>query len=137
MKSKSIWRRATARILYFEVIVTKPKVSLKINFYLFLEIHTSRIYYLLIFFKDAEAYKGTYFCEVSTETPMLTDYAEATINVAIIPKENPKLEGLAPNYQVGEMLEATCTSAPSLPASELTFYLNDKKVFFNYIYIVA
>jgi hypothetical protein len=73
-------------------------------------------------------YEGTYLCEVSTEKPFLTDFAVANVSVAILPKSNPILEGLAHNYQVGEQLDAVCTSAPSLPPAELTFYLNGERV---------
>ena len=74
------------------------------------------------------AYEGTYLCEVSTEKTFQTDYAVANVSVAILPQNEPVLEGVQPYYQVGEQLEAICTSGPSLPPAELTFYLNKEKV---------
>ncbi|KAJ8676000.1 hypothetical protein QAD02_011786 [Eretmocerus hayati] len=73
-------------------------------------------------------YEGTYACEVLIERTFLADYAMANVSAAILPKSDPVLEGLSQTYQVGEQLDATCTSAPSLPAAELTFYLNGQKI---------
>ncbi|XP_033217561.1 uncharacterized protein LOC117173216 [Belonocnema kinseyi] len=72
---------------------------------------------------------GTYACEVSTEAPnFLTTYALANMSVAVPPKSPPALEGLRPYYEVGEVLRAECTSAPSHPPAVLTFLLNEKEV---------
>ncbi|XP_015605579.1 uncharacterized protein LOC107272690 [Cephus cinctus] len=72
---------------------------------------------------------GAYGCEVSTEGPnFLTAYREANMSVAVLPKKPPVLEGVRPNYEVGELLEAECTSAPSYPLAELAFLLNDRQV---------
>ncbi|KAL7303208.1 hypothetical protein TKK_0004410 [Trichogramma kaykai] len=78
--------------------------------------------------RNMKSYEGTYVCEVSTERPFLTDYGVANVSAAILPKANPVLEGLRHNYQVGEFLELACTSAPSLPPAELSFYLNGRKM---------
>ncbi|XP_014222586.1 uncharacterized protein LOC106649624 [Trichogramma pretiosum] len=78
--------------------------------------------------RNMKSYEGTYVCEVSTERPFLTDYGVANVSAAILPKVNPVLEGLRHNYQVGEFLELACTSAPSLPPAELSFYLNGRKI---------
>ncbi|CAB0038813.1 unnamed protein product [Trichogramma brassicae] len=80
--------------------------------------------------RNMKSYEGTYVCEVSTERPFLTDYGVANVSAAILPKANPVLEGLRHNYQVGEFLELACTSAPSLPPAELSFYLNGRKVYY-------
>lgn len=77
------------------------------------------------------SYEGVYTCEVTTDEPFLTDYAEANVTAAILPKSNPVIEGLAHNYEVGEQLDVTCTSAPSLPTAELAFYLNGEKVLYT------
>ncbi|XP_023289584.1 uncharacterized protein LOC105702842, partial [Orussus abietinus] len=72
---------------------------------------------------------GSYGCEVSSEGPsFLTTYKEANMSVGVLPKRAPVLEGLRPNYQVGEYLAAECTSAPSHPPAKLAFFLNDKEV---------
>lgn len=72
---------------------------------------------------------GTYGCEVSSEAPsFLTAYHEANMSVAVPPKTAPALEGVRPSYEVGEILEAECTSGLSYPPAVLTFILNDKEV---------
>ncbi|XP_014484735.1 PREDICTED: uncharacterized protein LOC106749601 [Dinoponera quadriceps] len=72
---------------------------------------------------------GTYGCEVSSEAPnFYTDYNEANMSVAVPPKTAPALEGVRPSYEVGEILEAECTSGLSYPPAVLTFILNGKEV---------
>ncbi|KAI4503436.1 hypothetical protein M0802_001658 [Mischocyttarus mexicanus] len=72
---------------------------------------------------------GTYGCEVSSEAPnFLMAYAEANMSVAVLPKNPPALDGLRPYYEIGEVLEAACTSALSYPPPVLTFILNGKEV---------
>lgn len=72
---------------------------------------------------------GTYGCEVSSEAPnFLTAYDEANMSVAVPPKTAPALEGVRPSYEVGEILEAECTSGLSYPPAVLTFILNGKEV---------
>ncbi|KAK2582195.1 hypothetical protein KPH14_004548 [Odynerus spinipes] len=72
---------------------------------------------------------GTYTCEVSSEGPDFhIAYAHANMSVAVLPKMPPVLDGLRPYYEVGEVLEAECTSAPSYPPAVLTFILNGREV---------
>lgn len=72
---------------------------------------------------------GIYGCEVSSEAPsFLTVYDEANMSVAVPPKTAPALEGVRPSYEVGEILEAECTSGLSYPPAVLTFILNGKEV---------
>ncbi|XP_051155605.1 uncharacterized protein LOC127278107 isoform X2 [Leptopilina boulardi] len=72
---------------------------------------------------------GTYACEVSAEGPnFLTTYAEANMSVAVPPKSAPAVDGLRPYYEVGDIMRAECTSAPSHPPAVLTFLLNEKEV---------
>ncbi|XP_043470000.1 uncharacterized protein LOC122503498 [Leptopilina heterotoma] len=72
---------------------------------------------------------GTYACEVSTEAPLfLTTYVEANMSVAVPPKSAPVVDGLRPYYEVGDIMRAECTSAPSHPPAVLTFLLNEKEV---------
>lgn len=73
-------------------------------------------------------YEGTYVCEVSAEAPFPTDFAVANMSVAILPSRDPIIEGVLPSYGIGDFLEANCTSPPSFPVSELTFFLNGRKV---------
>ncbi|XP_014606411.1 PREDICTED: uncharacterized protein LOC106788034 [Polistes canadensis] len=72
---------------------------------------------------------GSYGCEVSSEAPSFRiTYAEANMSVAVLPKSPPALDGLRPYYEIGEILEAACTSALSYPPPVLTFILNGKEV---------
>ncbi|XP_015190459.1 PREDICTED: uncharacterized protein LOC107073980 [Polistes dominula] len=72
---------------------------------------------------------GSYGCEVSSEAPSFRmTYAEANMSVAVLPKSPPALDGLRPYYEIGEVLEAACTSALSYPPPVLTFILNGKEV---------
>lgn len=50
------------------------------------------------------------------------------MSVAVLPKRAPVLDGLRPYYEIGEVLQVECTSAPSYPAATLTFLINDKEV---------
>ncbi|XP_014207578.1 uncharacterized protein LOC106638754 [Copidosoma floridanum] len=80
------------------------------------------------FRKNKRAYEGTYLCEVATEEPFFSDYAVANVTTAILPKSSPVIDGLAPNYNVGEQLDASCLAAPSLPPADLVFYINGRKI---------
>ncbi|XP_020294241.1 uncharacterized protein LOC109859922 isoform X1 [Pseudomyrmex gracilis] len=72
---------------------------------------------------------GSYGCEVSSEGPSFeTDYKQANMSVAVLPEHQPVLNGMRPSYEVGEILEAECTSALSYPPAVLTFILNSKEV---------
>ncbi|XP_046488303.1 uncharacterized protein [Neodiprion pinetum] len=72
---------------------------------------------------------GSYMCEVSTEGPQfLIKEKTANMSVAVVPKRDPVLEGVRPTYDLGELLQAECTSAPGYPPANLTFILNDKQV---------
>ncbi|KYN21112.1 hypothetical protein ALC57_06504, partial [Trachymyrmex cornetzi] len=72
---------------------------------------------------------GSYGCEVSSEAPSFeTDYREANMSVAVPPQSSPILEGMRPSYEIGEILQAECTSGLSYPPAVLTFILNGKEV---------
>ncbi|KAL0134821.1 hypothetical protein PUN28_001535 [Cardiocondyla obscurior] len=72
---------------------------------------------------------GSYGCEVSSEAPSFdTDYRETNMSVAVLPRSAPVLEGVRPSYEVGEILQAECTSGLSYPPAVLTFILNGKEV---------
>ncbi|XP_012056220.1 PREDICTED: uncharacterized protein LOC105619308 [Atta cephalotes] len=72
---------------------------------------------------------GSYGCEVSSEAPSFeTDYREANMSVAVPPQSSPILEGMRPSYEIGEILQAECTSGLSYPPAILTFILNGKEV---------
>lgn len=99
----------------------------KVYFSSFLSLHLASFLYLDIVGKVDLA--GSYGCEVSSEAPSFeTDYREANMSVAVPPKSAPVLEGVRPSYEVGEILQAECTSGLSYPPAILTFILNGKEV---------
>ncbi|CAL7938791.1 unnamed protein product [Xylocopa violacea] len=72
---------------------------------------------------------GSYLCEVSLEGPSFaTVYAGANMIVAVPPKELPKLQGLQPSYDIGNVLRVECTSSPSYPPAQLIFIFNGNEV---------
>ncbi|XP_076762110.1 uncharacterized protein LOC143430028 [Xylocopa sonorina] len=72
---------------------------------------------------------GSYLCEVSLEGPSFaTVFAEANMIVAVPSKEEPKLQGLQPSYDVGNVLRIECTSSPSYPPAQLIFIFNGNEV---------
>ncbi|XP_042234833.1 kin of IRRE-like protein 3 [Homarus americanus] len=71
---------------------------------------------------------GVYKCEVMAEYPdFLSDSAEATMTVVVLPDEQPNIEGdVAGHYAVGDTVNLNCTAAPSIPAATLVWYINDQ-----------
>ena len=75
---------------------------------------------------------GRYRCEVSEEGPMFaTDSAYGDLLVVVVPQEGPKLIGARSRYFLGENISINCTSSPTLPPANLTFYINQKLVSIN------
>ncbi|CAB4059491.1 unnamed protein product [Lepeophtheirus salmonis] len=71
---------------------------------------------------------GTYTCEVSTEGTFETVQASAKMDVILIPKGGPHIQGYHEIVEVGDTLILNCTSLKSKPAAQLTFYINNKKI---------
>lgn len=44
------------------------------------------------------------------------------------PGQDPIITGLMPSYSVGDYIDANCTSDQSNPPTELTWYINERKV---------
>lgn len=66
---------------------------------------------------------------MSSEGPSFeTDYEQANMSVAVLPKHQPVLDGMRPSYEINEILEAECTSDLSYPPAVLTFILNSEEV---------
>ncbi|XP_069693769.1 uncharacterized protein [Periplaneta americana] len=76
------------------------------------------------------ASSGVYECEVSTEAPFFhTVSEEALLTVtASSTAGGPRIWGLRGLYTEGDIVDANCTSPPSKPVSNITWYMNDKKV---------
>ncbi|XP_076344005.1 CD166 antigen-like [Tachypleus tridentatus] len=80
--------------------------------------------------------EGLYECEVSTEAPSYsTVQVDKTLKIYALPQEPPDIEGNQPTYQIGEVVNVTCQSKSSKPASNLTWYVNGKKA--KPLYITA
>ena len=45
-----------------------------------------------------------------------------------LPDEKPRITGIKEKYQIGETLEALCTSWQSHPPANLTWFINEEKV---------
>ncbi|XP_008547882.1 uncharacterized protein LOC103571485 [Microplitis demolitor] len=72
---------------------------------------------------------GSYGCQVSGEAPKFDIvYDEAVINVGVLPQRDPVIENLRTHYDIGDILEAQCISAPSYPPSKLSFLVNGQEV---------
>ena len=50
------------------------------------------------------------------------------INFPDLPDEKPRITGIKEKYQIGETLEALCTSWQSHPPANLTWFINEEKV---------
>ena len=50
-----------------------------------------------------------------------------TLNIDL-PDEKPRITGIKEKYQIGETLEALCTSWQSHPPANLTWFINEEKV---------
>ncbi|XP_075215023.1 synaptogenesis protein syg-2-like [Lycorma delicatula] len=70
---------------------------------------------------------GEYRCEVSADAPLFhTDWRSAFLTVVDIPASEPEVRSEKRNYESGEQIRANCTSPPSYPAANLTWYLNEQ-----------
>ncbi|XP_057654442.1 uncharacterized protein LOC130892816 isoform X2 [Diorhabda carinulata] len=68
---------------------------------------------------------GAYRCEISSEAPAFRLAAETrNITVAALPKEKPKITGLASSYADGDVLTAECTSDFAYPIPVLRWFVN-------------
>ena len=45
-----------------------------------------------------------------------------------LPDEKPRITGIKEKYQIGETMEALCTSWQSHPPANLTWFINEEKV---------
>lgn len=54
--------------------------------------------------------------------------------ILAISRHDPEITGLMPNYAFGDYIDANCTSDQSNPPSDLTWYIDERKVS-EYIFI--
>lgn len=72
---------------------------------------------------------GNFSCEVTTDAPHFTTrVVSADMLVVVLPVLPPKFETEKTLYDIGDILKANCTSAPSRPAATLVYYLNGQVV---------
>ncbi|XP_017760045.1 PREDICTED: uncharacterized protein LOC108550727 [Eufriesea mexicana] len=69
-----------------------------------------------------------YSCEVSADAPSFhTDLVSASMDVVELPSQGPSIHGLRRKYRINDMLRLNCTSGPSKPAANLTWYINNQQ----------
>ncbi|KAF4517119.1 hypothetical protein B566_EDAN008877 [Ephemera danica] len=73
---------------------------------------------------------GSYSCEVSTDTPIYTKPSnDEPLTVILKQRADPQISGRKPGlYSPGERLELNCTSSPSHPEADITWFINGHKV---------
>ncbi|XP_044751233.1 uncharacterized protein LOC123311392 [Coccinella septempunctata] len=77
---------------------------------------------------------GAYRCEVSTEAPTFRLASQThNITMAVIPRNNPTVEGVRDSYLIGDLLVGTCTSGLGDPKPLISWFLNDAPVDKNFV----
>jgi len=76
---------------------------------------------------------GEYSCEVVAERTFLTLIKKAHMQVVDLPDDKPRLTGIKEKYQIGETLEAMCTSWQSHPPANLTWFINEEPARSDYL----
>ncbi|XP_013177614.1 PREDICTED: uncharacterized protein LOC106125079, partial [Papilio xuthus] len=72
---------------------------------------------------------GRYRCEVSADAPFFhTIYKTAFLRVIDLPTTKPKVRAQKSWYSAGDMLRANCTSPPSDPPANVTWFVNGYEV---------
>ncbi|XP_026462038.1 uncharacterized protein LOC113363768 [Ctenocephalides felis] len=72
---------------------------------------------------------GRYRCEVSADAPSFdTAMVAGTLTVIDLPIGPPDIYAEKRRYSAGDTLKASCTSPPSTPPANLTWYINDNKI---------
>nr|XP_037870493.1 uncharacterized protein LOC101738121 isoform X2 [Bombyx mori] len=70
---------------------------------------------------------GRYTCEVSADAPSFqTAQVHTHMYVVVLPVEGPGLHGLKRRYRPGNTLKVECVSYNSLPAANLSFFINSE-----------
>uniref|UniRef100_A0A2S2P141 Ig-like domain-containing protein n=2 Tax=Schizaphis graminum TaxID=13262 RepID=A0A2S2P141_SCHGA len=71
---------------------------------------------------------GQYACTVTTESPIYSKTSEShDLTVIKIQNTDPTIEIFKEVFNVGDILDATCTSGPSKPVPEITWLVNGRK----------
>lgn len=70
---------------------------------------------------------GQYKCEVSADAPLFhTDIRSTHLTVVESPISGPEIHAEKSRYSSGETIRANCTSPPSYPPANITWYLNEQ-----------
>lgn len=71
---------------------------------------------------------GMFRCEVSGEAPLFQTATSSNIMIIVdLPDSGPVISGSQPRYHTGDTLTANCSSAGSLPAATLRWYINGEE----------
>ncbi|XP_021694488.1 uncharacterized protein LOC5572379 [Aedes aegypti] len=82
---------------------------------------------------DYEA-SGSYYCEVSTDTPIFTKASnDEPMHVMLPQKGPPSIEFAKKQLYYGDMLVANCTTSRAKPAPHITWLINGKQVEDKYV----
>ncbi|XP_045533117.1 uncharacterized protein LOC123720519 isoform X1 [Pieris brassicae] len=85
--------------------------------------------------KATKEARGLYTCEVSADAPsFFTLQVHGTLNIVDLPKSDPELNGLKRYYRPGMKLKAECISYDSMPAANLTFYINNEQAISHHVW---
>ncbi|CAK1541258.1 unnamed protein product [Leptosia nina] len=69
---------------------------------------------------------GNFSCEVTADAPSFaTSIVSNTMDVVVLPPSTPSIQTSQHYYMPGDVLQANCSSGPSRPPAELTFFIND------------
>uniref|UniRef100_A0A182Q9I8 Ig-like domain-containing protein n=1 Tax=Anopheles farauti TaxID=69004 RepID=A0A182Q9I8_9DIPT len=72
---------------------------------------------------------GSYYCEVSTDTPIFTKASnDETLHVMLPQKGPPTIEFAKKQLYYGDMLIANCTTSRARPPPHITWLINGKQV---------
>lgn len=71
--------------------------------------------------------EGRYTCEVSADAPSFqTAQVHSHMHVVVLPREGPTMYGLKRRYRPGMKLKVECISQNSMPAANLSFFINNE-----------
>ncbi|XP_071538519.1 cell adhesion molecule 2-like [Panulirus ornatus] len=77
---------------------------------------------------------GRYKCEVLTEAPLFrTLVKSAAMHVVELPQGSPYVTGGELEYNLGDIVNLTCTAPRSIPPATLTWYINDQEAPQDYL----
>ncbi|KAG8327923.1 hypothetical protein J6590_006085 [Homalodisca vitripennis] len=78
---------------------------------------------------------GRYRCEVSAEAPSFQTVSDhGDMMTVAIPREGPRISGGRARYQLGDTVRVNCTSGPSKPVAQLTWYINGEQANQSYVF---